>query len=112
MFARLEAAISRALRRTALGAAGALFCLVGLVFLTVAAWVALVAILGVVQAALVIGGAFFGIGAIFMGLSMRKPSHHVAHPPVRQPMPDLMGAFMSGMGQGTRAGEQFKSARH
>lgn len=112
MFARIEARISTALRRTAFGAAGVVLALVGLAFLTMAAWIGLAAALGAASAALVIGGAYLGLGCIFMAvaaLSGARPERHVQP---SDPMPDLVNAFVAGLGHGANARERYDHIRH
>ncbi|SPJ23100.1 hypothetical protein [Palleronia abyssalis] len=71
--AALRFAIKSAARRAKWGAIGALFLLLALVFLGVAVWVALVDAVGVIPAALIIGGVCLVIGLVALAFSRYPP---------------------------------------
>lgn len=86
-------------RRTALGGVGALFALVGIGFLTAAGYIALARALGTLDALLIVGGVFVGLGLVVIAIAGRRPRHRV--PPTPQPT-ELASAFIQGMSQGAR----------
>lgn len=114
MFALLRLRARLAARRAAMVSIGAVFCLVGLFFLTLSLWLALAAIMSPVLAGLILAGAYFGIGLIFVGMGSR---HYVRVPvdPVAAPAaaaaaatappvlgPSLLQAFLYGVQAGAR----------
>ncbi|WP_407495456.1 phage holin family protein [Pseudooceanicola sp. MF1-13] len=95
------AALKLSLRRAGFGLGGAVLMLIGLGFLTVAAWIALEEARDTQFAALVIGLGYFGLGAVVMALGTRRP-RYVA-PPVAAATMSLGGlsaAFAQGFGAG------------
>lgn len=69
----IEARISLAIQRAVFGAIGAILLLIGLIFLTVAAWIGLAGALSALSAALIIGAVYFGLGLIVFAIaSFRK----------------------------------------
>ncbi|MDF0600841.1 hypothetical protein P1J78_08870 [Psychromarinibacter sp. C21-152] len=108
--ANLAYAARRAALRSSLGLVGALCLCVGLGFLTVAAWIALTVAADALTAALVIGGAYAGLGLIVLVISRlarpRPPAPAApAAAPAAQPAlaPALVGvaaAFLQGVGAG------------
>ena len=105
MFGSLRHTARMAARRTAFGLGAALMLLVGLAFLTVAAWLALSAARDALFAATVIGAGYFGLGLILLALSARRGSHHTPRPvaassPAEATLQGLAGAFMQGVGAG------------
>lgn len=90
----------------------AMLCIVvGLVFLTVAAWIALEASVGSMYAAVVIGGTYMGIGLILLGIMSSDASPRHPEPrsdPARAPAsddigPQVIAAFVSGLKAGQKA---------
>lgn len=113
MFRSVERKVARAARRSALGAVAVVAFLVGLAFLTVAAWIAMTAAASALAAALLIGFAYLALGAILVAVasamgSRRHAPHAPEHdrpPPYAPPsgMPPLAQAFLYGMEAGSAA---------
>ena len=104
--------LATTVRRAGLLSGGLVLCTIGVAFMTVSAWIALVPAIGAAYAALAISCAYLGAGLIMIGASRRRyvtPHHHAATPvhtaPVSAPM---MQAFMYGM----QAGAQANQRRH
>ena len=72
MFEPLKMRVKDKAERTAIGLVGGLLMLVGLCFLTAAAWMAISLAADPLMAALIIGGAYFGLGLIFVGVAKYK----------------------------------------
>lgn len=105
MFANLILSARLAAQRAAFNAFGAILLLIGIGFLTVAAWIGLAAAFGTLIAALVIGCVFVGLGLLFMAMaSIRRllppaaPAPAAAAAPVG--MAGLVGALVQGIGAG------------
>ena len=87
---------------------GALFCLGGIFFLTLALWFALATVYAPHHAALIMAGGYFGIGLIFVGLasrrSVRVPIDPVVPGVTAAPLlgPTLLQAFIVGVQAGAR----------
>ncbi len=102
-------------KRAGLLSGGLLFCLVGLGFLTVSGWFALLPILGVQTTALVIAGAYLGIGLIMIGVGSQSRQRVAPHPatqpePTSAPQdPPMMQAFMYGLQAGSQANRSRRS---
>lgn len=105
---------ARTARQAALGAGGLLFILVGLGFLTMAAWLFLITVTTPMNAALILGGTYFGIGFILIGAGSYAGQQHrkVQEPELRTPaatpeqmVPQIVSAFLTGLaaGQKTRS---------
>lgn len=98
-----------AARRAGFSAAGAVLVVIGLGFLTAAAWTALSEARDALFASLVLGAAYLGIGLVFLGLARR----HVSDVAVARPQPvatgptfrtyltaALLEAFLAGLAAG------------
>ena len=109
MLHEIKRSASRTARRFALGGVGLGLTTVGAGFLTVSAWVALGTVLETQMVALIIGGAYLGLGLICLGLASAGRSgraHHGASTvPPRQPLPveGMIAAFTEGMRMGRAA---------
>ncbi|KAA9007950.1 hypothetical protein [Histidinibacterium aquaticum] len=69
----IQARIALAVRRAVWGGVGAFMILIGLGFLGAAGFIALAAATDALTAALIIGGGFFGIGLLILGIaSLRR----------------------------------------
>ena len=95
-------------QRAAFVSSGALFCLAGLAFLTLAGWFFLLTLMGPLEAALVLAGVYFGIGLILVGLGLRREAPEIEEVteedvPVSD-APPIMQAFLYGMQAGAKAG--------
>ncbi|AJE46205.1 phage holin family protein [Celeribacter indicus] len=104
MITALSLTLRRAARRAALSATAAAFLLVGLVFLTVSAFSALLLVTTLPIAALIVGGAYFGVGLVLLAIATPPPP---AIPPVPAAPPAdpyrgdmLTEAFLQGMETG------------
>ncbi|SIT80216.1 phage holin family protein [Pontibaca methylaminivorans] len=113
LFRSVERKVAQAARRSALGAVAAIAFLVGLAFLTAAAWIAMAEAASTLAAALLIGFAYLALGAILIAAASAMGSrHHTPHvpehdrPPSYAPpsgMPPLAQAFLYGMEAGSAA---------
>lgn len=112
MLARLEKKAAHAARKTGFAFGGALFFLIGLAFLTVAAWIYLALTLSTLHAALIIGAAYVGFGLIFFGLAQSGDTPEFEQPRMAAQTapkaetgsaPPLMEAFLFGMQAGMGA---------
>lgn len=109
MFERIRYDIKSAARRSALSVLGIIFVLIGLAFLTTAAWIALTISADTLTAALVIGGVYTGLGLLILAgatMSRRRVPYTAVDPlaaPASSPSvpyPGLAQAFMQGFGAG------------
>jgi hypothetical protein len=91
--------IKSTLRRAGLGLGGAFLVLIGLGFLTVAAWITLAEMRDAQFAALVLGLAYCGTGLLVAVLGGRRPRRAA---PASRPldMNGLSAAFAQGFGAG------------
>ncbi|MDQ2094968.1 phage holin family protein [Rhodalgimonas zhirmunskyi] len=98
MFEPLKMRVKDKAERTAIGLVGGLLMLVGLGFLTAAAWMAISLAADPLMASLIIGGAYFGLGLIFIGAAKLKRRHYVA------PTQSAYQAADTAAGQASEAG--------
>lgn len=77
--------------------------LVGIAFLTVSAWFGLTLVTTKAIAALIIGGAYFGVGLIILAIASARP-RYVPPPPPPITSTTLVAAFFEGLqaGKGAR----------
>ncbi len=112
MLGSLKSKAAKTAKRAGLLTGGLLAMTVGAAFLTVAAWIYLAAVTDTLTAALVIGGAYSGIGLLLAGMASTGSSqdteaeaaHHAAqqsHTAGEQP--PLVQAFLVGMQAGANA---------
>jgi len=101
------ASLKLSLRRAGFGLGGAFLMMIGAGFLTVAAWIALVEARDALFAALVIGCAYFGLGALVVAFGTRRP-RYVA--PVASAASLSMGGLSAAFAQGFGAGVATRSA--
>jgi multisubunit Na+/H+ antiporter MnhC subunit len=103
MFSIKQKAMQSA-KRAGFMTGGFAFCAVGLGFFTLAAWFYLSIEFTALQAALIIGAAYFGVGLVLVG--MGKSSTHLADPTPQHPAPEqpdappLVQALMYGIQAG------------
>ncbi len=110
---------SRTARKAAFGAGGLVCIGIGLGFMTAAAWLFLITVTTALSAALIIGGAYLGLGLVLIGVasssgkgsSHADASRHASKPAHEDPaimVPQLINAFTSGLaaGQRTRSGSR------
>jgi len=117
MFERLQNSARFAVRRAAFSGGAALCLLVGAGFLTVAGWLALVAITSAQVAALIVGCIWVGAGFVLLALGQMRPKVDV--PPVeRNPNVEaaangasLAEAFIYGLESGRRKASNPPGAR-
>ncbi|EAR52500.1 hypothetical protein OG2516_05313 [Oceanicola granulosus HTCC2516] len=111
----LRAQAALAARRAAIGAFGLALLLMGLFFLTLAAWLGLAAAVGAVLASLILGFLFAGLGCILLVIAtMRRtrvaPAPVAAPPPAATPagalFPAAVQAFIAGLVAGLNSGRK------
>lgn len=97
-------------KRAGLLTGGLVFCVVGVGFLTVAAWIYFANVLSVQLAALIIGGVYVGAGLILIGLGSSRSHHvdpmplseHEAKPAPQPNVPPLLQALLFGIEAGSK----------
>lgn len=117
MLTGLKSAAAETARRTVFGIAGGIALLIGILFLTIAAWIALVNVADELTAAIVLGIAYLGLGAIFLAFAMARRHRDIAppvsHSAATQTVQDgnvfrgMAAAFFEGIGAGLTARDQF-----
>lgn len=98
--------LRRAARRTLLGGVGAALAAIGLSFLTLAAWLTLSELEGAVFAAIVLGAAYLGVGALVLAVAGSGNAAGRAAPAARQAEAtpaNVVDAFLAGMAAGQSA---------
>ncbi|KIN62938.1 hypothetical protein Z946_1801 [Sulfitobacter noctilucicola] len=107
---RAKQSASRTARKTALGGAAGLCLAVGTGFFTAAAWLYLITVTTALNATLILGGAYMGIGFILIAcMSMvgdKVPQKSTEQDTSLVPDADfskLMAAFMTGLTAGRRS---------
>lgn len=103
-------AAARTVRKTVIGLGAGLCLLAGAAFLTLAAWLFLITVTTTLNAALIIGGTYFGLGLILVGVasadssSDRQESQSAQQDSNDHVVPKLIAAFMTGLqaGRSTR----------
>lgn len=100
--------LKMSLRRAGFGLGGAFLVLIGLGFLTVAAWITLVEMRDAQFAATVIGAVYVGVGLLVAVIGGRRPVHH----PPRAAHPGNMSGLSAAFAQGFDAGAATGSAVH
>jgi NADH:ubiquinone oxidoreductase subunit 6 (subunit J) len=109
MFEPIKHSAGQAARRAGLVTGAAVCMLVGAGFVTAAAWMTLDAAFDAVTAAMIIGGAYFGIALILIGVSRSDSGAQPAEPATTHPQvtsadgPALLNAFLGGMQAGSAA---------
>ena len=112
MFAQIDQKIARAGRKAALGLASVACLAVGAGFLTLAAWIWLVALTDPLVASIVIGCVYLGVGFILLGCvrlsggpvaAAPRPQAAASETPATPDMPPLMAAFIHGMQAGAQS---------
>ena len=119
MFDNLKSAAAETARRTAVGLAAAVSLLIGLLFLTLAAWIALASVADNLTAALIIGAVYVGLGLILLVFALtRQDKAKTYHPALgatasrnKSPFNGLAAAFFEGLGAGLLARDQFSQSR-
>ena len=99
--------IARTAKRAGLLTGGLLLCCVGTGFLTTAAWLSLVPVVGLQLTATIIAGVYLGTGCILIGVASFKTAEPEEIPPRAQSNPldtqPIIQAFISGMNAGSKA---------
>lgn len=117
MIGQIEHKLRRTAQKTAIGAVGSILILVGVGFLTAAAWMGLSLIADSLVAASVIGGAYTGVGLIVLGVSSARSKREAYVPPQKrevhgaEALTGLAGAFMEGMSAGMAARDGYDAGR-
>lgn len=104
----IEQKVAHTAKRAGLLSGGLLFCTVGIGFLTLAGWFALAPIVGIQNTALILAGAYLGIGFILVGAGAHRekdPQPRPEAPETTQPKtaPPIVEAFMYGLQAGANA---------
>ncbi|SLN58016.1 phage holin family protein [Pseudooctadecabacter jejudonensis] len=111
MLRPIKKAASRAGQKAAWGAAGVIFGLVGLGFLTAAMWMILVVIVSPLYTSAIIGLFYLGLGCISFAAAASRHPQDVPYEPqtsaAAADAPPLVEAFLYGL----KAGHQAKSHR-
>lgn len=106
---RIRAKLADTARRAGLLTGGLLLCSVGTAFLTVAAWLALLPIVGAALTAAIVASVYLGIGLILIGVSLQgrralaQSADAAASPPVTPLNSPMMEAFLYGIQAGAKA---------
>ncbi|MBY6158520.1 MULTISPECIES: phage holin family protein [Paracoccaceae] len=101
MFGSFIYSLKLSVRRAGFGLGGALLMLIGLGFLTVAAWIALAEARDTQFAAMVLGFGYIGLGALVAALGSRRPRYVAPAPgPFGLSTGGLGAAFAQGFGAG------------
>ncbi|MGB5556524.1 MAG: phage holin family protein [Paracoccaceae bacterium] len=119
MFDNLRSAAADTARRTAVGLAAGLSLLIGLLFLTLAAWIAIASVADNLTAALIIGAVYVGLALILLAFALtRQNKAKVYHPALGAPTSrnenvfnGIAAAFFEGLGAGLTARDQFSQSR-
>ncbi len=115
MFGPVESKVARVGKKAVIGLGAGLCLGVGVAFLTVAAWLLLVAVADALTAATVIGVTYLGAGLILLGVVLTggnsgtdRTAHNAATGPEQgaAEVPPLMAAFLHGMNAGARTANQ------
>ncbi|QQA41869.1 hypothetical protein [Pelagovum pacificum] len=111
----VEARAALAARRAAFGVVGLVLMLIGLGFLSLSGWLALAAATTPIQASLIIGGAYFGVGLIVLVIASvrryRVPASGstaamASATPNGNMLPAAVQAFMVGLTAGMTSGRR------
>ena len=116
MFAHLvhkvQNAAARTARKAALGLGAAICIAVGLGFLTAAAWLFIISVTTALNAALIIGGAYCGLGLVLIGMASADGPKRSTPPHSTQAgspqkaddiAPQIIEAFLTGLKAGQRS---------
>lgn len=106
----LRGSIRRAARTAMLSAGAAIMLLIGLLFLTLAAWLYLVTVTTPMTAALILGAGYFGIGFLLLAIAgsgneTRRSRRAAEEPAAHEPdgPKNLVMAFLAGITAGQKA---------
>lgn len=106
----LRGSVRRAVRTAMLSAGAAIFLLIGLLFLTLAAWLYLITVTTTLTAALILGAAYFGVGFLMLALAGSDGSTARQAPQQEEPtsaehdgLKNLVMAFLAGITAGQKA---------
>jgi|TARA_R100000655_G_scaffold87095_1_gene127238 fatty acid desaturase len=106
----LRGSARRAARTAMLSAGAAILLLIGLLFLTLAAWLYLVTVTTAMTAALILGAAYFGVGFLLLALAGSDGSAPRHAPDQGEPaasehdgLKNLVMAFLAGITAGQKA---------
>lgn len=116
MFGSLKYAAKQAAKKAGFSVVGGGLFLIGMAFLTSAAWIYLSDIRSSLFAALVIGGVYCGLGLIVIAVGMRErpvpdANPTATEPPVPPSTADLVAALVQGLSAGIAAGVAKRAAR-
>ena len=104
---RLDATLRRAGRTAALGAVALVTMLVGMGFLTLAAWLVLAAVMSPVLAAFTLGAFYMGLSLLVLFVLMLGRRRVVVPPPhpvtTEAAVAEVIAAFITGVTAGRKA---------
>ena len=106
----VRGSLRRALRTAMLSAGAALFLLIGLLFLTLAAWLYLITVTTALTAALILGAVYFGVGFLLLAMAGSNRAPAAQAPRQEDPsatehdgLKNLVMAFLAGITAGQKA---------
>ena len=106
----LRGSLRRVLRTAMLSAGAALFLLIGLLFLTLAAWLYLITVTTALTAALILGAVYFGFGFLLLAMAGSDRAPAAQAPRQEDPsatehdgLKNLVMAFLAGITAGQKA---------
>lgn len=107
---KIHNTVARTARKAALGLGASLCLLAGLGFLTLAAWIYLVSVTTALNAALVLGGIYTGVGLILVVVLSVDDDREPRKKPKQQDQSDnhemlakMVAAFMTGVTAGRKS---------
>ncbi len=107
----LKRKAARTAQRVGILTIGTLLCVVGVGFLTVAAWITLSLMVSVQMTALIIGAAYSGVGLLLIGITISSetpkqngPTYSAAE---QTDAPPIVQAFLHGLQAGAKAGQRY-----
>ncbi|MEX3316102.1 phage holin family protein [Sulfitobacter sp. PS-8MA] len=106
----LRGSVRRAARTAMLSVGAAIMLLIGLLFLTLAAWLFLITIASAMTAALILGALYLGIGFIMLAMAGAEDRAAPSKPSAKAPSAqehdggkNLAMAFLAGLSAGQKA---------
>lgn len=105
---RIHHVATRTAQTAALGAGAVFLLAIGLMFMTLAAWLYLVSVTTALIAALIMGAAYLGVGCLLLVIMSARSRHKPAPPPTVATTADSMlmqviTAFITGITAGRQS---------